>query len=153
MECPSPSANSQFLKSIKSYRKRRRHTANGKYLDSYLTLKIGFIMDNVAAVKDLEKHLKVLQSQIVYVQDPKYFQFSNTIKSYKGDTLVIEVSKHITEAILFIIKYNLYIYLLTLISLNYSFLNISTSIPNYFYVMNYFFSLSLLQYFNPSYFM
>ncbi|KAE9543414.1 hypothetical protein AGLY_002214 [Aphis glycines] len=90
MECPSPSANGQFLKSIKSYRKRRRHTTNGKYLDSYLTLKIGFIMDNVAAVKDLEKHLKVLQSQIVYVQDPKYFQFPNTIKSYKGDTLVIE---------------------------------------------------------------
>lgn len=102
MECPSPSANGQFLKSIKSYRKRRRHTTNGKYLDSYLTLKIGFIMDNVAAVKDLEKHLKVLQSQIVYVQDPKYFQFSNTIKSYKGDTLVIEVSKHITKVILFI---------------------------------------------------
>lgn len=102
MECPSPSANGQFLKNIKSYRKRRRHTTNGKYLDSYLTLKIGFIMDNVAAVKDLEKHLKVLQSQIVYVQDPKYFQFSNTIKSYKGDTLVIEVSKHITKVILLI---------------------------------------------------
>lgn len=93
MECPSPSANKQFLKNnVKSYRKRRRHTTNGKYMDSYMTLKIGFIMDNVAAVRDLEKHLKVLQSQIVYVQDPKYFEFSNTIKSYKGDTLVIEVS-------------------------------------------------------------
>lgn len=91
MECPSPSANNQFFKNIKSYRKRRRHTSNGKYMDSYLTLKIGFIMDSVASVRDLEKHLKVLQSQIVYVQDPKYFQFPNTVKSYKGDTLVIEV--------------------------------------------------------------
>lgn len=93
MECPSPPANSQFLKSIKTHRKRRRHTSSSKYTDSYLTLKVGFIMDNVVAVLDLEKHLKVLQSQIIYVQDPKYFQFSNTIKSYKGDTLVIEVSK------------------------------------------------------------
>lgn len=94
MECPSPSANGQFLKIFKSYNKKKRHTTNGKYVDSYLTLKIGFIMDNVSAVKDIEKHLKVLQSQIIYVQDPKYFQFSNTIKSYKGDTLVIEVSKN-----------------------------------------------------------
>lgn len=93
MECPSPSANGQFLKIFKNYSKKKRHSSNGKYVDSYLTLKIGFLMDNVAAVKDIEKHLKVLQSQIVYVQDPKYFQFSNTIKSYKGDTLVIEVSK------------------------------------------------------------
>lgn len=91
MECPSPSANNQFFKNFKSFRKRRRHTPNGKFMDSYLTLKIGFIMDSVASVRDLEKYLKVLQSQIVYVQDPKYFQFPSTIKSYKGDTLVIEV--------------------------------------------------------------
>lgn len=93
MECPSPSSLGHFLKNEnKSYRKRRRHT-NGKYnMDSYLTLKVGFIMDNVLSVKDLEKHLKILQSQIIYVQDPKYFQFANTIKSYNGDTLVIEVS-------------------------------------------------------------
>lgn len=89
MECPSPSANGQLLKSIKHLRKRRRHATSN---NSYLTLKIGFVMDNVAAVKDLEKHLKVIQSQIIYVQDPKYIQFANTIKSYNGDTLVIEVS-------------------------------------------------------------
>lgn len=92
MECPSPSANGQFLKNIKTYTKKRRHSSNSnKYVNSYFTLKIGFIMDNVEAVRDLQKHLKALQSQIVYVQDPKYFQFSNIIKSYKGDTLVIEV--------------------------------------------------------------
>ncbi|VVC42163.1 Sema domain,IPT domain,Immunoglobulin E-set,Immunoglobulin-like fold,Plexin repeat,WD40/YVTN [Cinara cedri] len=90
MECPSPSANSQFLRNIKSSIKRRRHAFNGKYEESSLILKIGFIMDNVATVKDLEKHLNLLQYQIKYVQDPKYFEFPNTIKSYKGDTLVIE---------------------------------------------------------------
>lgn len=97
MECPSPSSYGQFIKNMnKSLRKRRRHTTNSKYnLDSYLTLKVGFIMDNVAAVKDLEKHLKVLQSQIVFVQDPKYFEFAHTIKSYNGDTLVIEVSLYL----------------------------------------------------------
>ncbi|XP_050527512.1 plexin-B [Daktulosphaira vitifoliae] len=89
MECPSPSANNQFLKNFKNL-KRKRRTTNGKYIDSFLTLKIGFIMDNVTAVRDLEKHFKTLHSQIVYVQDPKFFQFPNTVKLYKGDTLVIE---------------------------------------------------------------
>ncbi|XP_050438453.1 plexin-B [Adelges cooleyi] len=89
MECPSPSANGQFLKSLTSS-KKRRHATNGKHVESFLTLKIGFIMDNVAAVKDLEKHFKTLHSQIVYVQDPKFLEFPNTIKLYKGDTLVIE---------------------------------------------------------------
>lgn len=93
MECPSPSSLGQFLKNMnKNFRKRRRHATNGKYnMDSFLSFKVGFIMDNVLSVKDLEKHLKGFQSQIVYVQDPKYFQFANTIKSYNGDTLVIEV--------------------------------------------------------------
>lgn len=86
MECPSPPANGQFLKNIRRQKKKRRHA------DSFLTVKTGFIMDNVTSVRDLEKHLKSLQSQIVYVEDPNIFQFSNTIKSYKGDTLVIEVS-------------------------------------------------------------
>lgn len=95
MECPSPSANSQFLRNNKSYTKRRRHAFNGKYEESSLILKIGFIMDSVSSVKDLEKHLNLLQSQIKYVQDPKYFEFPNTVKSYKGDTLVIEVSMNV----------------------------------------------------------
>lgn len=103
MECPSPSANGQFFRNIKSYTKRRRHTFNGKHEESSLILKIGFIMDNVASVKDLEKHLNLLQSQIKYVQDPKYFEFPNTIKSYKGDTLVIEVSMIIKKSFIIFI--------------------------------------------------
>lgn len=57
-----------------------------------LALRIGFIMDHVESVKDLEKHFQNLRSQLLYVDDPKFFQFPNQIKLYKGDTLVIEVS-------------------------------------------------------------
>lgn len=42
------------------------------------------------SVRDLEKHFANLRTQISYVEDPKFFQFPNDIKSYKGDTLVIE---------------------------------------------------------------
>lgn len=55
-----------------------------------LTLRIGFIMDNVQSVRDLEKHFVNLRSQLLYVDDPKFFEFPNQIKLYKGDTLVIE---------------------------------------------------------------
>ena len=47
-------------------------------------------MDNVEAVRDLEKNFQSLRSQLVYVDDPKFFEFPNMVKSYKGDTLVIE---------------------------------------------------------------
>jgi hypothetical protein len=52
-------------------------------------------MDNVEAVKDLEKHFHTMRSELVYVDDPKFFQFPNQIKLYKGDTLVIEVCNKI----------------------------------------------------------
>lgn len=55
-----------------------------------LILKIGFIMDNVQSVRNLEKHFPNLRSSILYVEDPKFIQFPNQIKLYKGDTLVIE---------------------------------------------------------------
>lgn len=60
-----------------------------------LRLRIGFIMDNVEAVKDLDKHFNTMRSELVYVDDPKFFQFPNQIKLYKGDTLVIEVCNKI----------------------------------------------------------
>jgi len=71
-------------------RRRKRHSTQ-KYRDMQLRLRIGFIMDNVEAVKDLEKHFHNMPSELVYVDDPKFFQFPNQIKLYKGDTLVIEV--------------------------------------------------------------
>jgi plexin A len=52
-------------------------------------------MDNVETVKDLEKHFHTMRSELVYVDDPKFFQFPNQIKLYKGDTLVIEVRNNI----------------------------------------------------------
>lgn len=96
MECPSPSVNYEFVKTAMashSRRKKRRRSIVPKSNDfHHLVLKIGFIMDNVESVRDLEKHYKELPSQIVYVEDPKFFRFPNEIKLYKGDTLVIEVS-------------------------------------------------------------
>lgn len=47
-------------------------------------------MDNVLSVRDLEKHFANIRTQISYVEDPKFFEFPNQVKSYKGDTLVIE---------------------------------------------------------------
>jgi plexin A len=53
-----------------------------------VTLRIGFLMDNVESVRDLKKHFQQLQ----YVEDPSYSAFigASLIKLYKGDTLVIE---------------------------------------------------------------
>lgn len=90
MECPSPPVNSKFS----AMRRRKRHSTQ-KYRDMQLRLRIGFIMDNVEAVKDLEKHFHTMRSELVYVDDPKFFQFPNQIKLYKGDTLVIEVCNKI----------------------------------------------------------
>lgn len=58
--------------------------------ESQLNLRIGFIMDNVESVRDLEKHFSKIGSQLIYVEDPKFREFPNKIKLYKGDTLVIE---------------------------------------------------------------
>lgn len=92
MACPSPAVNRQFLIAIT---RMARSVTNRKYSvmklpDAQLSLKIGFVMDNVVAVRDLEKHFSNLRAQILYVDDPKFFQFPNLIKLYKGDKLVIE---------------------------------------------------------------
>ncbi|KAF2885610.1 hypothetical protein ILUMI_20552 [Ignelater luminosus] len=92
MECPSPAVNRQFLiastritRSVAS----RKHSVV-KMPEAQLSLRIGFVMDNVVAVRDLEKHFSNLRSQLLYVEDPKFFEFPNQVKLYKGDTLVIE---------------------------------------------------------------
>lgn len=93
MECPSPPVNGKF----RAMRRRKRHSTQ-KYTVMQLRLRIGFIMDNVEAVKDLEKHFHNMRSDLVYVDDPKFFQFPNHIKLYKGDTLVIEVCSNVCYA-------------------------------------------------------
>lgn len=91
MECPSPGVNDEFKKTFQYDRKRR--SLPGKSVDRppKLILKIGFLMDFVLSVRDLEKHYKSLRSQLIYVDDPNFFEFPNDVKLYKGDTLVIEV--------------------------------------------------------------
>lgn len=64
--------------------------ASLKIHETQLSLQMSFIMDNVQAVKDLNKHFQNLRSTMVYVDDPVFFAFPNNIKLYKGDTLVIE---------------------------------------------------------------
>ncbi|XP_044257639.1 plexin-B isoform X2 [Tribolium madens] len=91
IECPSPSVNRQFLlASTKVRRRSLRQPSAIKMPEAQLVVKIGFIMDNVQSVKNLDKHFPNLRSQLLYVEDPKFFKFPNQIKLYKGDTLVIE---------------------------------------------------------------
>lgn len=90
MECPSPAVNRQFLTTSSARVRRSVRKAAIKIPETQLSLRIGFIMDNVVAVKDLEKHFSNIRSQLLYVEDPKFFEFPNQEKLYKGDTLVIE---------------------------------------------------------------
>jgi plexin A len=108
IECPSPSVNRQFLLASTRIRRSLRQPSAIKVCitiffyrtlsqqsllqmpEARLIVKIGFIMDNVQSVKNLDKHFPNLRSQLLYVEDPKFFKFPNQIKLYKGDTLVIE---------------------------------------------------------------
>lgn len=90
MECPSPAVNRQFLSVKKTISRSLRKLAALKMPESQLSLRIGFVMDNVIAVRDLEKHYSNIRTQLLYVEDPKFFEFPNQVKLYKGDTLVIE---------------------------------------------------------------
>lgn len=94
MECPSPAVNAKFTEAILSHQTRRlTRSLHTKYHGTRLIARIGFIMDNVEVVRDLEKHFQLIRSQLLYVDDPKFFEFPNQQKLYKGDTLVIEVSR------------------------------------------------------------
>ena len=94
MECPSPPINFESL--FNERRKVQRRWANrgsrslrpNRDVPRSVTLRIGFLMDNVESVRDLKKHFQNLQ----YVEDPTYSAFTGAslVKLYKGDTLVIE---------------------------------------------------------------
>uniref|UniRef100_A0A6A7FXH8 Plexin-B-like n=5 Tax=Hirondellea gigas TaxID=1518452 RepID=A0A6A7FXH8_9CRUS len=110
MECPSPPVDRNVI--IALLRDRRSSEAE-VVSDSYsqldvdiisrnlrsprqnignsLALDVGFIMDNVASVRNLRHVMpSSLRMALVYVLDPLYRKFPNSIKLYKGDTLVIE---------------------------------------------------------------
>uniref|UniRef100_A0A146MHQ7 Plexin-B n=2 Tax=Lygus hesperus TaxID=30085 RepID=A0A146MHQ7_LYGHE len=86
MECPSPAVNDEFNREYKRQRSSRSLPGKAVERPPKMVLKLGFLMDNVQSVRDLEKH----RSQLIYVDDPTFFQFPNEVKLYKGDTLVIE---------------------------------------------------------------
>lgn len=93
MECPSPAVNRQFSQILELNSRVSRSVrkySNIKQPEAQLLLRIGFVMDDVESVHDLEKHFSNLRSQLVYVDDPKFCKFPNEVKLYKGDTLVIE---------------------------------------------------------------
>ncbi|XP_063707390.1 plexin-B isoform X3 [Culicoides brevitarsis] len=118
MECPSPPVNAKFYEYVND-KNKMKNRGNTVPTDAYTTLdystssmtsglttnvevaalkmrekqlgfQISFIMDNVKSVKDLNKHFENLRSTLVYVEDPVYYSFDDSEKSYKGDTLVIE---------------------------------------------------------------
>lgn len=101
MECPSPSIEQMFASYfVEGKRKLNGDTlmqdsliaATSSYIfhDNQMNLQISFIMDNVKSVKDLNKHFQHVRSNLIYVEDPIYYPFTDFIKLYKGDTLVIE---------------------------------------------------------------
>lgn len=116
MECPSPPVNAKFYEYMNDKTKLENIKKNTVPVDAFTTIgystssigsgevaalkiretqiafQISFGMDNVQSVKDLTKHFQNLRSGLVYVEDPIFYSFHNNVKSYKGDTLVIEVS-------------------------------------------------------------
>lgn len=99
MECPSPSIAAKFgmLRRnnadnlLRSERSVNGNTSHGsRHKESEMHLRVAFVMDHVESVRDLDKHFQNLRSRLIYVEDPKFHPFPNSVKSYKGDTLVIE---------------------------------------------------------------
>lgn len=100
MECPSPPINAdweQQMISGVSYgaytSKRKTRGVSGRRTDrgAEVSKRIGFIMDNVEPVLNLQNYLPGDKCQLVYVEDPVVYEFPSKLKLYKGDTLVIEV--------------------------------------------------------------
>lgn len=116
MECPSPSVTEKFrtyfiaqksktkrnvISNIDAYPTATREmtpqpssymapSAAFAIQETQLNFQISFIMDNVKTVRDLNKHFQHIRSNLIYVDDPVFFPFLNSIRLYKGDTLVIE---------------------------------------------------------------
>lgn len=84
MMCPSPAVHSEVYRRSKP-QIHSRHTIKN------IVLRIGFVMDDVQSVRELERYYKTLETNLEYVPDPEYAQFVNEgIKLYKGESLVIE---------------------------------------------------------------
>lgn len=84
MLCPSPAVRPDTLK------------LRSQHWRSYdeMRLKIGFVMDDVQPVREMQNYFPSLPNEIIYVPDPKFYVLSSDggVKLYKGESLVIEVS-------------------------------------------------------------
>ncbi|CAL1289712.1 unnamed protein product [Larinioides sclopetarius] len=81
MLCPSPAVRPDSLK------------LRSQHWRSYdeMRLKIGFIMDDVQPVREMQNYFPTLPNEIIYVPDPKFYVLSKDgVKLYKGESLVIE---------------------------------------------------------------
>ena len=89
MYCPSPKISSEVYTVPSSQRNYVRDVSN-----SGLKLRIGFVMDEVQSVRELEQFYPSMAADLLYISDPKIFSFDekllNGIKLYKGESLVIE---------------------------------------------------------------
>lgn len=112
MECPSPSVSGKFKSYFLATKKLSKRNVISKedvypafaatkepYIppsasytihETQLNFQISFVMDSVKSVRDLNKYFQHIRSNLIYVEDPVFFPFQNSIKLYKGDTLVIE---------------------------------------------------------------
>ncbi len=83
MLCPSPKISEEVQSSSRNYVRDVSNTG--------IKLRIGFVMDDVQSVRELEQFYPQLPSNLVYVSDPKLFPFDDKgVKLYKGESLVIE---------------------------------------------------------------
>lgn len=86
MVCPSPS----IVGSMSRFQVHHNDYMAEESPDS-LKFRIGFIMDDVESVRELQESFPSLYSDLTYVTDPKFFTFEESgIKLYKGELLVIE---------------------------------------------------------------
>ena len=81
MTCPSPPGD--LLPQQDPLRRRRRQTAQ---------YHVGFLMDGVEEVQNLQRYLPNVTSTFDIYPDPVIFPFEDGQKVYKGEALILEVS-------------------------------------------------------------
>ncbi|XP_076325026.1 plexin-B-like isoform X2 [Tachypleus tridentatus] len=85
MVCPSPAITKEIESFLASQGKSAIEPTD------QLKFRIGFEMDEVKGVLELQKNFPTLHSDMTYVPDPQFSNFKEDgVKQYKGESLVIE---------------------------------------------------------------
>ncbi|XP_022239400.1 plexin-B-like [Limulus polyphemus] len=85
MVCPSPAITQEVERFLASQGKSVMEASD------QLKFRIGFEMDEVKSVLELQKNFPTLHSDMTYVPDPQFSNFKKDgVKQYKGESLVIE---------------------------------------------------------------